>query len=158
MWFNVPLFSLTVDWRVRPLVLFTKRWARFHDINNAAKKTISSYSFCLMMINYLQGLGDLLYSNFQTLLPIATLTFLPLTFTQTFDFQPSILYLFDLWPCNLLTFLLLTLLSLTFRQLISVTFWPVNIWIMLDSLCGCGGDITQPIFDLKLNLLQPQTS
>ena len=43
-----------MDWRVRPLVLFMKKWARFHDINDASKKTISSYSLCLMVIHYLQ--------------------------------------------------------------------------------------------------------
>ena len=44
-----------VDWRVRPLMLFIKHWARFHDINDASKKTISSYSLSLMLIHYLQG-------------------------------------------------------------------------------------------------------
>lgn len=42
------------DWRVRPLVLYIKKWARFHDINDASKATISSYSLCLMLIHYLQ--------------------------------------------------------------------------------------------------------
>ncbi|GAB1606593.1 poly(A) RNA polymerase GLD2-like [Argonauta hians] len=44
----------SVDWRVRPLVLFIKYWSRFHDINDARKQTISSYSFGLMVIHYLQ--------------------------------------------------------------------------------------------------------
>ncbi|XP_060067206.1 uncharacterized protein LOC132547468 [Ylistrum balloti] len=43
-----------VDWRVRPMVLFAKKWARFHDINDASKATISSYSLSLMIIHYLQ--------------------------------------------------------------------------------------------------------
>jgi poly(A) RNA polymerase GLD2 len=32
-----------------------KRWAKFHDINDAAKQTISSYSLVLMAIFYLQN-------------------------------------------------------------------------------------------------------
>lgn len=47
-------YYASMDWRVRPLVLFMKKWARFHDINDASKKTISSYSLCLMMLHYLQ--------------------------------------------------------------------------------------------------------
>ncbi|KAK6171975.1 hypothetical protein SNE40_018389 [Patella caerulea] len=43
-----------MDWRVRPLMLFIKHWARYHDINDARKTTISSYSFGLMLIHYLQ--------------------------------------------------------------------------------------------------------
>ena len=36
-------------------MLFIKFWARFHDINDAHKRTISSYSLALMLIHYLQG-------------------------------------------------------------------------------------------------------
>lgn len=43
-----------LDWRVMPLVLFIKYWSRFHDINDARKQTISSYSLGLMAIHYLQ--------------------------------------------------------------------------------------------------------
>lgn len=43
-----------LDWRVRPLMLYIKMWSRFHDINDARKMTISSYSLCLMVIHYLQ--------------------------------------------------------------------------------------------------------
>lgn len=43
-----------MDWRVMPLVLFIKYWSRFHDINDARKQTISSYSLGLMAIHYLQ--------------------------------------------------------------------------------------------------------
>jgi poly(A) RNA polymerase GLD2 len=42
------------DWRIRPLMLFIKKWARFHDINDASKQTISSYTLTLMLIHYLQ--------------------------------------------------------------------------------------------------------
>ncbi|KAL8604442.1 hypothetical protein ACOMHN_042271 [Nucella lapillus] len=42
------------DNRVAPLMLFVKYWARFHDINDAHKRTISSYSLALMLIHYLQ--------------------------------------------------------------------------------------------------------
>ncbi|XP_067934213.1 poly(A) RNA polymerase gld-2 homolog A-like [Watersipora subatra] len=47
------------DWRVTPLVLFVKRWARSHRINSAKNQTICSYALTLMVINYLQcGLGS----------------------------------------------------------------------------------------------------
>ncbi|XP_076443824.1 poly(A) RNA polymerase GLD2-like isoform X2 [Babylonia areolata] len=42
------------DNRVAPLMLFIKFWARFHNINDAHKRTISSYSLALMLIHYLQ--------------------------------------------------------------------------------------------------------
>jgi len=44
-----------VDWRVRPLVLAVKLWARQHDINDAKSMTMSSYSLTLMVIHYLQA-------------------------------------------------------------------------------------------------------
>ena len=43
-----------LDWRVKPLVLIIKHWAKFHDINDASQKTLSSYSYALMTIFYLQ--------------------------------------------------------------------------------------------------------
>ena len=43
------------DWRVRPLILTVKKWAKFHNINDASQATISSYSLVLMTIYYLQG-------------------------------------------------------------------------------------------------------
>jgi len=42
------------DWRVRPLVLQVKRWAKYHNINDASQSTVSSYSLALMTIFYLQ--------------------------------------------------------------------------------------------------------
>ncbi|XP_052797071.1 poly(A) RNA polymerase gld-2 homolog A-like [Mya arenaria] len=48
-------YYASMDWRVRPLVLFVKKWARFHDINDASKQTVSSYSLCLMVLHYLQA-------------------------------------------------------------------------------------------------------
>ncbi|XP_040156512.1 poly(A) RNA polymerase gld-2 homolog B [Anopheles arabiensis] len=43
-----------MDWRVRPLVLVVKLWARHHNINDAKNMTISSYSLVLMVIHFLQ--------------------------------------------------------------------------------------------------------
>lgn len=48
------LLLFAVDWRVRPLVLVVKLWAKYHDINNAKNMTISSYSLALMVIHFLQ--------------------------------------------------------------------------------------------------------
>ncbi|XP_049310982.1 poly(A) RNA polymerase gld-2 homolog B [Bactrocera dorsalis] len=43
-----------LDWRLRPMVLVTKLWAQYHNINNAKNMTISSYSLVLMVIHFLQ--------------------------------------------------------------------------------------------------------
>ena len=43
-----------LDWRVQPLVLTFKKWARQNGINDAHNKTISSYTIVLMVIHYLQ--------------------------------------------------------------------------------------------------------
>ncbi|KAH8316871.1 hypothetical protein KR067_007205 [Drosophila pandora] len=43
-----------LDWRTRPLVVIVKLWAQFHDINDAKRMTISSYSLVLMVLHYLQ--------------------------------------------------------------------------------------------------------
>lgn len=51
---DCPVFVSSVDWRVRPLVLVVKLWAKYHDINTAKNMTISSYSLALMVIHYLQ--------------------------------------------------------------------------------------------------------
>ena len=48
-------FPHAVDWRVRPLVVVVKLWAREHEINDAKSMTISSYSLTLMVIHYLQS-------------------------------------------------------------------------------------------------------
>lgn len=60
IWTRCEIDSIfSADWRVRPLVLYIKKWARFHDINDASKATISSYSLCLMLIHYLQCMSSL---------------------------------------------------------------------------------------------------
>lgn len=65
-------YYANMDWRVRPLVLFVKKWARFHDINDASKKTISSYSLCLMVIHYLQyGCNPPVLESIQKLRPVS---------------------------------------------------------------------------------------
>ncbi|XP_072938177.1 poly(A) RNA polymerase gld-2 homolog A-like [Epargyreus clarus] len=46
-------FSRT-DWRVRPLVAAAKLWARAHRINDARRRTLSSYALTLMVIHFLQ--------------------------------------------------------------------------------------------------------
>ncbi|XP_050293013.1 poly(A) RNA polymerase gld-2 homolog A-like [Anthonomus grandis grandis] len=42
------------DWRVRPLVIIIKLWAQANNINDAKNLTVSSYSWTLMLIHYLQ--------------------------------------------------------------------------------------------------------
>ncbi|XP_045776007.1 poly(A) RNA polymerase gld-2 homolog A-like [Maniola jurtina] len=43
-----------MDWRVRPLVAAMKLWARSHKINDARRRTLSSYALTLMVIHFLQ--------------------------------------------------------------------------------------------------------
>lgn len=43
-----------VERRVRPLILVVKKWARHHQINDASKGTLSSYTLGLMVLHYLQ--------------------------------------------------------------------------------------------------------
>lgn len=42
------------DYRVRPLVLAVKMWAKDHKINEARFQTLSSYTITLMVLHYLQ--------------------------------------------------------------------------------------------------------
>jgi len=44
-----------LDWRLRPLVLAVKKWARDCKINDASDNTLSSYALTLMVIFYLQS-------------------------------------------------------------------------------------------------------
>lgn len=48
----------TLDWRLQPLIMLIKAWARDHGINDAYNKSISSYSLVLMVIHYLQFAVD----------------------------------------------------------------------------------------------------
>jgi len=43
------------DYRVRPLVLAVKRWAKHHGINEARNQTLSSYTLTLMVLHFLQA-------------------------------------------------------------------------------------------------------
>jgi len=47
-------FYSKADWRVRPLVMTVKHWAKRQQIGDASRKTISSYSLELMTIHFLQ--------------------------------------------------------------------------------------------------------
>ncbi|CAF1076029.1 unnamed protein product [Rotaria sp. Silwood1] len=49
-------FYAETDPRVAPLVLILKTWAKFHNINDASQKTLSSYSLTLMCLFYLQAI------------------------------------------------------------------------------------------------------
>ncbi|CAL8250565.1 unnamed protein product [Boreogadus saida] len=46
------------DLRVKPMILAVKKWARHHQINDASKGTLSSYTLVLMVLHYLQTLGE----------------------------------------------------------------------------------------------------
>ncbi|CAB3387371.1 Hypothetical predicted protein [Cloeon dipterum] len=59
-----------LDWRVRPLVLVVKLWAQKYGINDAKNMTLSSYSYTLMVINYLQcGVEPAALPSLQMLYP-----------------------------------------------------------------------------------------
>ncbi|XP_014848343.1 PREDICTED: poly(A) RNA polymerase GLD2 isoform X1 [Poecilia mexicana] len=53
------------DVRVRPLILVVKKWARHHQINDASKGTLSSYTLVLMVLHYLQTLEQPVLPSFQ---------------------------------------------------------------------------------------------
>ncbi|XP_057261439.1 poly(A) RNA polymerase GLD2 [Pezoporus wallicus] len=55
--------------RVRPLVLVIKKWASFHDINDASRGTLSSYSLVLMVLHYLQTLPEPVLPSLQKIYP-----------------------------------------------------------------------------------------
>ncbi|NXN96941.1 GLD2 polymerase, partial [Rhinopomastus cyanomelas] len=55
--------------RVRPLVLAVKKWASFHDINDASRGTLSSYSIVLMVLHYLQTLPEPILPSLQKIYP-----------------------------------------------------------------------------------------
>ncbi|NXX85038.1 GLD2 polymerase, partial [Urocolius indicus] len=54
-----------VENRVRPLVLVVKKWASFHDINDASRGTLNSYSLVLMVLHYLQTLPEPILPSLQ---------------------------------------------------------------------------------------------
>lgn len=59
-----------MDWRVRPLVLIIKMWAREQNINDAKNMTISSYSLVLMVIHFLQcGVSPPVIPSLQKMYP-----------------------------------------------------------------------------------------
>ncbi|NWU48393.1 GLD2 polymerase, partial [Dromas ardeola] len=54
-----------IENRVRPLVLVVKKWASFHDINDASRGTLNSYSLVLMVLHYLQTLPEPILPSLQ---------------------------------------------------------------------------------------------
>ncbi|NXM73752.1 GLD2 polymerase, partial [Serilophus lunatus] len=54
-----------IEDRVRPLVLVIKKWASFHEINDASRGTLSSYSLVLMVLHYLQTLPEPILPSLQ---------------------------------------------------------------------------------------------
>ncbi|NXI99959.1 GLD2 polymerase, partial [Psophia crepitans] len=58
-----------IENRVRPLVLVVKKWASFHDINDASRGTLSSYSLVLMVLHYLQTLPEPILPSLQKIYP-----------------------------------------------------------------------------------------
>lgn len=62
-------YSLT-DPRVRPMVLFIKRWAKVRGINSSYRGTLSSYGFVLMVLHYLVNVSNpFVCPNLQQLVP-----------------------------------------------------------------------------------------
>ncbi|XP_054411646.2 poly(A) RNA polymerase GLD2 isoform X5 [Pongo abelii] len=56
--------------RVRPLVLAIKKWASHHQINDASRGTLSSYSLVLMVLHYLQTLPEPILPSLQKIYPV----------------------------------------------------------------------------------------
>ena len=62
-------YSLT-DPRVRPFVLFIKRWAKVRSINSGYRGTLSSYGYVLMVLHYLVNVASpFVCPNLQQLAP-----------------------------------------------------------------------------------------
>ncbi|XP_054434506.1 poly(A) RNA polymerase GLD2 isoform X2 [Pteronotus mesoamericanus] len=59
--------------RVRPLVLVIKKWASHHEINDASRGTLSSYSLVLMVLHYLQTLPEPILPSIQKIYPMKKL-------------------------------------------------------------------------------------
>lgn len=68
-------YSLT-DSRVRPMVLFVKRWAKVRGINSGYRGTLGSYGYVLMVLHYLVNIAKpFVCPNLQQLTPpMATLS------------------------------------------------------------------------------------
>ncbi|NXP06743.1 GLD2 polymerase, partial [Thinocorus orbignyianus] len=60
-----------IENRVRPLVLVVKKWASFHEINDASRGTLNSYSLVLMVLHYLQTLAEPILPSLQKNYPAA---------------------------------------------------------------------------------------
>ncbi|XP_064032936.1 poly(A) RNA polymerase GLD2 isoform X2 [Pogoniulus pusillus] len=54
-----------IENRVRPLVVIIKKWASFHEINDASRGTLNSYSLVLMVLHYLQTLPEPILPSLQ---------------------------------------------------------------------------------------------
>ncbi|NXC36827.1 GLD2 polymerase, partial [Campylorhamphus procurvoides] len=54
-----------IENRVRPLVVAVKKWASCHEINDASRGTLSSYSLVLMVLHYLQTLPEPILPSLQ---------------------------------------------------------------------------------------------
>ncbi|NXF80897.1 GLD2 polymerase, partial [Sclerurus mexicanus] len=54
-----------IENRVRPLVVAVKKWASCHEINDASRGTLSSYSLVLMVLHYLQALPEPILPSLQ---------------------------------------------------------------------------------------------
>ncbi|NXH52764.1 GLD2 polymerase, partial [Rhabdornis inornatus] len=61
-----------IENRVRPLVLVVKKWASFHEINDASRGTLNSYSLVLMVLHYLQTLSEPILPSLQKNYPVAS--------------------------------------------------------------------------------------
>ena len=58
------------DWRVRPIVMVVKEWAKRRGINNSSRSSFTSYSLVLMVIHYLQcGTNPPVLPSLQQLYP-----------------------------------------------------------------------------------------
>lgn len=58
------------DWRIPILAVFVKMWAKCQNINDARTASISSYSWALMVIHYLQcGIKPAILTSLQSLHP-----------------------------------------------------------------------------------------
>lgn len=102
--------------RVRPLVLVIKKWASHHQINDASRGTLSSYSLVLMVLHYLQTLPEPILPSLQKF----TQNLLVLLYSCTLYIKLHVMFL---------------LTSQRMNQTLGTSYWAF-LNIMLQNLTG----------------------
>lgn len=74
------------DPRVAPLLTFVKAWASSHDLNDAARHTLNSFGYALLVVQYLQVVRPAVLTSLQT----QGVGVAPVPSTLVTDFVPNV--------------------------------------------------------------------